>query len=80
VVALPIWIGYMEKALKDVPEAPRTMPPGVVSVPIGPLPGANADAKSVAEYFYSESVPPPDVLNPPPEPERPPLVGLPSIN
>ena len=80
IVALPMWIGYMEKALKDVPEAPRTMPAGVVSVPIGPLPGASGDAKSVPEYFYSESVPPPDVLNPPPEPERPPLVGLPSIN
>ena len=57
------------------------MPPGVVIVPLGPLPGAGAEAKSMQEYFYSESVPPPDVLNPPPEPERPPLVGgLPSIN
>ena len=80
IVALPIWIGYMEKALKDVPEAPRTMPAGVVSVPLGPLPGAGGEPKSVPEYFYSESVPAPDVLNPPPEPERPPLVGLPSIN
>jgi penicillin-binding protein 1A len=80
IVALPIWIGYMEKALKDLPEAPRTVPAGVVSVPLGPLPGAPADAKTLSEYFYSEAVPPPDVLNPPPEPERPPLVGLPSIN
>jgi len=80
IVALPIWIGYMEKALKDVPEAPRTVPAGVVSVPLGPLPGATGEPKSIPEYFYSESVPPPDVLNPPPEPERPPLVGLPSIN
>jgi penicillin-binding protein 1A len=80
IVALPMWIGYMEKALKDVPEAPRTMPAGVVSVPIGPLPGATGEAKTQQEYFYSEAVPPPEVLNPPPEPERPPLVSLPSIN
>src|SRR5947208_3237438 len=32
-VALPIWIGYMERILKDVPEMTRSTPPGVVSVP-----------------------------------------------
>src|SRR5207253_9425907 len=37
VVALPIWIGYMEKALKDTPDMPREMPPGVVVVPTGPF-------------------------------------------
>jgi penicillin-binding protein 1A len=80
IVALPIWIGYMERALKDVPDAPRAVPPGVVSVPLGPLPGAIGEPKSLTEYFYSESVPSQDVLNPPPEPERPPLVSLPTIN
>jgi penicillin-binding protein 1A len=83
IVALPMWAAYMEKALKDVPESPRNMPPGVVSVPMGPLPGAPEDAKPVAEYFYRESVPPPDVLNPPPppEPEKPrPLFTFPGIN
>src|SRR5436190_9278937 len=64
VVALPIWVSYMEKALKDVPEAPRAVPPGVVSVPLGPLPGATGEPKNLPEYFYSEAVPPPDVLNP----------------
>src|SRR4029077_17541064 len=29
-VSLPIWIGYMEKALKGVPEVARTAPEGVV--------------------------------------------------
>ena len=38
------------------------------------------EPKNMPEYFYSEAVPPPDVLNPPPEPERPPLVSLPTIN
>jgi hypothetical protein len=69
--------------LKDVPEAPRSMPPGVVTAAMGPLPGAPEDAKPVQEYFYKESLPPPDVLNPapPPEPEKPrPLVSFPGLN
>ncbi len=80
VVALPIWVGYMDRVLKDIPEEPRTLPPGVVSVPMGPLPGAPGDSRAVPEYFYSESVPPPEVLSPapPPEPARPsvPLIPL----
>jgi penicillin-binding protein 1A len=83
VVALPMWAGYMEKALKDIPEAPRTMPPGVVSVPITPLSGVSEETKPVPEYFYRESIPPPEVLNPPPppEPEKPrPLLSFPGIN
>jgi penicillin-binding protein 1A len=31
-LALPIWLGYMQKALKGVPEKDRVMPPGVVNV------------------------------------------------
>ena len=31
-LALPIWLGYMSKSLKGVPEKDRVMPPGVVSV------------------------------------------------
>ena len=27
-LALPIWIGYMQTALKDVPVAERPVPPG----------------------------------------------------
>lgn len=74
VVALPIWLDYMEKVLKDLPEAPRSIPPGVVAVPVPPLPGAPAGAKPISEYFYQESVPPPEILNPPPLeplPEKP---------
>jgi penicillin-binding protein 1A len=82
IVALPIWVGYMEKVLKDIPEGRRTMPPGVVSVQMGPLPGMPGDSRPVAEFFYKESVPPPDMLNPapPPEPERLPSVTIPSFN
>jgi penicillin-binding protein 1A len=82
VVALPIWVGYMEKVLKDIPEGHRTVPPGIVSVPMGPLPGAPGDSKPIPEFFYRESVPAPEMLNPapPPEPERLPSVIIPSFN
>jgi penicillin-binding protein 1A len=72
VVALPIWVSYMEKALKDVPEMPRDMPPGVVVVPTGPYPAAGGETRLVPEFFYREAVPPPEVLQPPPPPVQPP--------
>jgi len=82
VVALPIWVGYMEKVLQDVPEAERTMPEGVVAVPTGPYPPQPGDPKLVPEYFYKEFVPPPEVLQPPapprpitPQPETPAVPG-----
>src|SRR5574341_2139268 len=37
VVALPIWLGYMEKVLKDYPEITRSVPPGIVAVPTMPV-------------------------------------------
>jgi penicillin-binding protein 1A len=60
-VALPIWIGYMDKALKDIPEAPRAVPVGVVSVPVM---GVLGEGRLAPEYFYQEAVPPPEVLQP----------------
>jgi penicillin-binding protein 1A len=42
-LALPIWIGFMQKALKDVPVAERAVPPGLVQY---------GD-----EYYYAESPP-----------------------
>jgi penicillin-binding protein 1A len=42
-LALPIWISYMEKVLKNVPEAERTVPDGVITV--------NGD------YYYAENPP-----------------------
>ena len=81
VVALPIWVGYMEQVLKDVPEMPREMPPGIVVLPTGPYPSLSGETKLVPEFFYKEAVPPPEVLRPPPviqaplpfeQPEAPP--------
>ncbi|MES2129685.1 MAG: penicillin-binding protein 1A [Pseudomonadota bacterium] len=42
-LALPIWIGYMQKALKNIPIEERTVPEGLVQV---------GD-----EYFYTENPP-----------------------
>src|SRR5688500_12470379 len=72
VVALPIWVGYMERVLNDIPEMTRTMPTGVVSVPTMQFPAQPGEAKVVPEFFYQEAVPPPDVLQPPPPPVQPP--------
>jgi penicillin-binding protein 1A len=61
VVALPMWLGYMERALKEVPQASREVPPGVISVPVM---GAQGEGQLAPEYFYREAVPPPEVLEP----------------
>ncbi len=42
-LALPIWINYMEKALKGVPMVERTVPDGIITVN--------------GEYFYAENPP-----------------------
>ena len=65
VVALPIWLDYMESILKDVPQVSREMPPGVVTMPTAPIAAPGPEAKLVPEYFYEEAVPPPEVLRPP---------------
>jgi penicillin-binding protein 1A len=55
-VALPIWMDFMEQALKGVPEMELTPPAGVVLVETGPDPTI-PDDKPVPEYFYQESIP-----------------------
>ena len=81
VIALPIWVGYMEKALHDAPEMPRDVPDGVVMVPTGPYPPLPGDNRLLPEFFYREAIPPPEVLQPPrpvaplPQPEAPPVPG-----
>ncbi|HEX6319639.1 MAG TPA: penicillin-binding protein 1A [Burkholderiales bacterium] len=61
VVALPMWLGYMDRMLKEIPEMPREPPPGVISVPVM---GAQGEGRLAPEYFYREAVPPPEVLEP----------------
>jgi penicillin-binding protein 1A len=64
--ALPMWIEFMAKALKGVPDGRLPPPDGVVAVPINPATGnrdMNAPDK-VVEYFYAENVPPDQPASP----------------
>jgi len=55
--ALPIWMGYMARALKGVPEQALSQPEGVVSAQIDPESGMRAAAGGLNEYFYQEFLP-----------------------
>jgi penicillin-binding protein 1A len=68
--ALPIWMGYMEKVLKDVPEAVYTMPDNMVAVHINDE-GYRDDNSPLVEYFYKENVPPEHVMPAPSEEVKP---------
>ncbi|WP_020183037.1 penicillin-binding protein 1A [Methylotenera sp. 1P/1] len=58
--ALPIWIKYMESALKGVPIYQYKIPQGVVKLKINPDDGTLAGDfdEGVDEYFYHENPPP----------------------
>ena len=62
--ALPMWIGFMEKALKGVPESAMDQPDGLVSV-TATDPAGKGPSK---EFVYGEHLPPPPVAEPPAEP------------
>lgn len=57
--ALPIWMGYMAKSLKGVPEATFPVPDGIAVMKINPQSGLPVPEgeEGVAEYFYQENVP-----------------------
>ena len=57
--ALPMWIGYMAKGLKGVPEEKLSPPPGVLSVKINPESGLrdSGPTGTLAEYFFQEFLP-----------------------
>ena len=55
--ALPIWIAYMQRALKGVPEVVRDPPPGVVSLRIDPDTGLRDDSSRLSDWFYAEFTP-----------------------
>ncbi|MDR0249786.1 MAG: penicillin-binding protein 1A [Burkholderiales bacterium] len=62
VAALPIWISFMQAALKDVPETPLNPPPHVVSIRIDPETGQRSDKSALTEWFYSEFQPEEEAL------------------
>jgi penicillin-binding protein 1A len=68
--ALPIWMSYMEKILKDVPEAVYTMPDNMVAIHISEE-GFRDDNSPRVEYFYQENVPPQHAMPTPSEEIKP---------
>ncbi len=69
--ALPIWLEFMEKALKDRPKSEFSMPEGVESILIDPLSGLRAQEGTPGrmEYFVEGTAPteyavPPDEADP----------------
>ena len=62
--ALPIWMDYMGKILKKVPEAVYTMPENMVAARIN-NDGLRDEAGDLVEYFYPENLPPEKPVPPP---------------
>lgn len=54
--ALPIWISYMERALRTIPESLQVVPPGINIMTIDPATGKPDESgpNRITEYFYSE--------------------------
>ncbi len=61
--ALPMWIGYMEKVLKGVPESYMAPPEGLISVSVPADPSSKNPNGSATELIYKESLPPPPPEN-----------------
>ena len=57
VAALPIWISFMQKALKGVPEKPLPPPDGVIACASIPTPACATTAAASSEYFFAEFPP-----------------------
>jgi len=68
--ALPTWISYMEKILKDVPEATYTMPDHMVAVRINDAGQLDVNG-SLVDYFYEENIPTAQTVTAPDEETRP---------
>jgi penicillin-binding protein 1A len=57
-VALPIWINYMEKALKNIPAVTYAPPRGITAARINPQTGLREQGGAMNEYFFHEQLPP----------------------
>jgi penicillin-binding protein 1A len=55
--ALPMWITYMQRALKGVPEVLPEPPPGFVSLRTNPDSGLRDDASRYSDWFMAEFTP-----------------------
>jgi penicillin-binding protein 1A len=57
VAALPIWLSFMQRLVKTLPESVSEPPAGVVPVRINEATGLRDDSSAVVDWFYAESVP-----------------------
>jgi penicillin-binding protein 1A len=57
VAALPIWIAFMQKALKGLPDVPAEPPEGLVSLRINAETGLRDEGGTLSEWFFNEYVP-----------------------
>jgi penicillin-binding protein 1A len=59
VAALPIWMAFMAKVLKGVPETPLKQPEGVLTARVNADSGLREsdDRAGISEYFFSEFMP-----------------------
>ncbi len=57
VAALPIWMAYMAKSLKGVPEVPLKTPDGILVARINAETGMRDNEGAVTEYFFAEFPP-----------------------
>jgi penicillin-binding protein 1A len=58
--ALPMWVSFMQAALRNVPDQPINQPAGIVSMRINPNSGkraASTDPNTMFEYFMQPFVP-----------------------
>lgn len=55
--ALPIWMGYMGKALAGVPEKPLSVPEKVSVINVDPATGVRVSQGGIPDYFYEEYPP-----------------------
>ena len=65
--ALPIWIDFMDVALKERPDGIYLQPPGIVKVDIDAGTGLLADGSEeevISEFFYEENIPPAPAASP----------------
>ncbi|SFE88244.1 penicillin-binding protein 1A [Nitrosomonas sp. Nm166] len=57
-VALPIWMDYMEPVLKNISMAEHKLPKGILATKINSATGFRDSSGDMAEYFFSEQLPP----------------------
>jgi len=63
-------MGYMEKTLKDVPQATYAMPENMIAMRINEQ-GNLDESGSLVEYFYQENIPSEQTTHTPNEESKP---------